>query len=175
MDIVAKNGNMLLNVPPNPDGSIPQEMVDILLAMGQWLEVNGDAIYGTRPWTIFGEGPTRLPQGGHKIEKIKIEYTNKDIRFTKKSDTEFFAIVMDAPKGLVVIKSLSTQLGVLNSDIEKIELLGSDEEIDWVRNEDGLIIKAPKHLPTAYAHAFRIMTEGYTETDIGGNESDHID
>lgn len=175
VDIVSKNGLMLLNVPPNPDGSIPQEMKDLLIDMGAWLNINGEAIYGTRPWTIFGEGPTRLPEGGHKVEKHKIAYTNKDIRFTKKSDKEFFAIVMDAPKNEIVIKSLSTQIGVLNSTIEKVELLGSNEKIEWERNEKGLVIKAPKKLSSAYAHAFKITMEGYKENNIGGDIDTHVD
>ncbi|MCL7762594.1 alpha-L-fucosidase [Polaribacter sp. Z014] len=175
VDIVSKNGLMLLNVPPNPDGSIPQEMKDLLIDMGAWLKINGHAIYGTRPWTIFGEGPTRLPEGGHKVEKIKISYTNTDIRFTKKSDKEFYAIVMDTPVNEIIIKSLSTQLGVLNSKIQKIELLGSNEEIKWRRNEKGLIIKAPKQFPSNFSHAFKITLEGYTESSIGGDVDTHVD
>jgi len=173
VDIVSKNGLMLLNVPPDPDGSIPQVMKDLLIDMGKWLEVNGEAIYGTRPYTIFGEGPTRLPEGGHKVEKIDIRYTSKDIRFTKKSDKEFFAIVMDRPSDEIVIKSLSTQIGVLNSKIEKIELLGSDKKIEWERNEEGLIIHSPGTFPSDYAHAFKLTLEGYTENDIGGEVEAH--
>lgn len=175
VDIVSKNGLMLLNVPPNPDGTIPEVMKNLLLDMGAWLEVNGDAIYGTRPWTIFGEGPTRLSEGGHKIEKIKIAYTNTDIRFTKKSEKEIYAIVLDKPEDETVIKSFSTLLGVLNSKIEKIKLLGSNEEIKWERNEKGLIIETPKNIPTDYAHSFKITLEGYVENDIGGDTNAHVD
>ena len=170
VDIVAKNGCMLLNVPPNPDGSIPQVMIDLLTEIGAWLDVNGEAIYGTRPWTIFGEGPTRLPSGGHKVEKLKIKYTNTDVRFTKGSDKEVYAIVMDKPGEELIIKSLGKHLGVLNSNIEKIELLGSEVKIDWVRNDHGLIIKAPKNFPSSHAHAFKIFLEGYTEVGIDGGE-----
>ena len=170
VDIVAKNGNMLLNVPPNPDGTIPDEMKFLLKEMGAWLKVNGDAIYGTRPWTIFGEGPTRIPSGGHKIEKKKIVYTDKDIRFTKKSDTEFYVIIMDKTEEDIVVKSLSTLLGVLNSNIEEVSLLGSDEKLRWERTEDGLIIKAQKEYPTDYSHAFKITLEGYREKAIDGTD-----
>ncbi|MDO6470392.1 alpha-L-fucosidase [Maribacter sp. 1_MG-2023] len=175
VDIVSKNGLMLLNVPPNPDGSIPQEMQDLLIDMGAWLAINGDAIYGTRPWTIFGEGPTRLPEGGHKVEKFKIEYKNTDIRFTKKSDKEFYIIVMDTPDTEIVVKSLSTDIGVLNSKIESISLLGSKEEINWVKDERGLVIQAPSKLPSDYAHAFKVLLEGYKENNIGGNIDAHVD
>jgi len=169
VDIVSKNGNMLLNVPPDPDGTIPQVMKDLLIEIGEWLAVNGDAIYGTRPWNSFGEGPTRLPAGGHKVEREKIVYTEKDIRFTKKSDTELYAIIMDTPKGDITIKTLSSALGVLPVGIEKVQLLGSDEELKWERTADGLVIKAPSKFPTQHAHAFRIICEGYKETDIGGD------
>ncbi|WP_282035796.1 alpha-L-fucosidase [Saccharicrinis aurantiacus] len=168
VDIVSKNGSMLLNVPPNPDGTIPQEMKDLLIGMGDWLKVNGDAIYKTRPWTIFGEGPTRLPAGGHKIERKKIVYQDTDIRFTKKSDTEMYAIIMDSPKKDIVIKTFSTDLGVVNNPIQNVSLLGSDEKLEWERNSKGLVIKAPKNLPTQHAHSFKITFEGYREADIGG-------
>ena len=164
---------MLLNVPPDPDGSIPQVMVDLLTEMGAWLEVNGEAIYGTRSWTMFGEGPTRLPEGGHKIEKIKIEYTSSDIRYTQKSEKEFYAIVMDKPQGEIVMHTLSTQIGALNSKILNISLLGSKESIQWKRDERGLVIQAPESWSTDYAHAFKITLEGYTENDIGGTVEAH--
>ena len=173
VDIVAKNGVMLLNVPPDPDGTIPEVMVNLLSDIGSWLEINGKAIYGTRPWTVFGEGPTRLPEGGHKIEKLKIVYTSSDIRYTKRSDNEFYAIVMDKPQGDIVMRTLSTQIGALNSKILNVELLGSQEKVKWERNEDGLIIQAPLSYPSNYAHAFRIVLEGYTETDIGGGVEIH--
>lgn len=175
VDIVSKNGLMLLNVPPNPDGSIPQEMKNLLLDMGSWLAVNGDAIYGTRPWIIFGEGPTRLPEGGHKVEKFKIAYTDADIRFTKKSDKEFYIIVMDTPKKEITVKSLSTAIGVLNSKIENISLLGSNEKISWKRDQRGLVIAKPAKLPTKYAHAFKVSLEGYKENNIGGTIDAHAD
>ena len=170
VDIVSKNGCMLLNVPPDPDGQIPQVMKDLLLDMGSWLEVNGEAIYKTRPWTIFGEGPTRIAAGGHKIEeKGKIVYTSEDIRFTRKSDTEFFIIVMDDPDDATIVKSLSTQLGVLNGNIENVTLLGSDEDINWERTEEGLVIQNPSSFPTEYAHAYKVTMEGYRETGIDGD------
>lgn len=171
IDIVAKNGNMLLNVPPDPDGTIPQVMVDLLTEMGAWLEVNGEAIYKTRVWNVFGEGPTRLPDGGHKVEKKKIVYTNKDIRFTKGSEDVFYAIVMDKPGAQLEIKSLGSQLGVLNAKIESIELLGSDEDISWERTSEALVIKSPKNFPTDYAHAYKIILEGYKEVGIGGGDT----
>ena len=139
------------------------------------VKINGEAIYGTRPWTVFGEGPTRLPEGGHKVEKIKIAYTNTDIRFTKKSDKVFYAIVMDQPKGETVIKSLSTQLGVLNSSIKNINLLGSNEKVSWKKTEKGLIIKAPQKVPSSYAVAYKITLEGYVENDIGGEVDAHVE
>lgn len=173
VDIVAKNGVMLLNVPPDPDGTIPPVMVDLLKDMGNWLAVNGEAIYGTRPWTVFGEGPTRLPEGGHKIEKIKIAYTNADIRYTKKSDKEFYAIVLDKPDKEIKMKVLGSEIGALNSKILDIKLLGSSEKITWQRHKHALVIQCPKSLSSDYAHAFKIILEGYKENDIGGTIEAH--
>ncbi|MEX0320886.1 MAG: alpha-L-fucosidase [Puniceicoccaceae bacterium] len=170
IDITSKNGCMLLNVPPDPDGSIPAEMKHLLLELGGWLDVNGEAIYKTRPWTIFGEGPTRLAASGHKNEKKGILYTDKDIRFTKGEGDDFYAIVMAKPEGDIHIRTLASGLGVLNLDIQDITLLGSKEKIKWERTYDSLVIKQPKKLPTDYAHAFKFSIKSYKELGIGGDE-----
>ena len=81
MDIVSKNGSLLLNIGPRPDGTIPEPEVAMLRAIGGWLRVNGEAIYGTRPWTQFGEGPTRVVEGPFADTKRK-PFTSQDVRFT---------------------------------------------------------------------------------------------
>jgi alpha-L-fucosidase len=171
IDIVSKNGLMLLNVPPNPDGSIPKEMKDMLIEMGEWLKINGESIYETRPWTVFGEGPTRIKRGGHKIEKQKIAYTNTDIRFTKKGDHTLFAIVMDKPNGDITIKSLSSDLSILEGTIDRIEMLGSDEVIKWQQTANGLQIKRPKTIPSDFAISFKITLIHHEEVGIGGEDA----
>ncbi len=170
IDIVAKNGLMLLNVPPNPDGSIPPEMKDMLAKLGAWLEINGEGIYETRAWTVFGEGPTRINRGGHKIEKQKIAYTNKDIRFTKKGDDTIFAFVMDAPDEDIVIETLNTNLSVLPSKIKTVEMLGSNEPVSWKVNKDGLIIEKPNAVPSEFAVGYKITLLLEEEVGIGGED-----
>lgn len=170
IDIVAKNGLMLLNVPPNPDGSIPQEMKDMLHELGGWLDINGEGIYGTRPWRVFGEGPTRIRGGGHKVESQKIVYTDKDIRFTRKGDDLLYVIVMDAPKSDILVSTLSTNLSVLDSKIGKITLLGSEEKVEWTLDEKGLNIKKPKSVPSDFAVTYKIELINEAEWGIGGED-----
>lgn len=170
IDIVAKNGLMLLNVPPNPDGSIPHEMHDMLDKLGNWLEINGEGIYETRPWTVFGEGPTRISRGGHKIEKQKIEYNQKDIRFTKKGDDVIYAFVMDVPDTDIVIETLNTNLSVLQTKIEKIEMLGSKQTVNWQRNAQGLVIQKPVSIPSDFAIGYKVTLFHEDEVGIGGED-----
>lgn len=170
IDIVAKNGLMLLNVPPNPDGSIPQEMKNLLKDMGDWLAINGEGIYETRPWQVFGEGPTRIRGGGHKIEKQKIIYNEKDIRFTKKGDDTLFALVMDEPTEDILVETLSTHLSVLTGDIHSVTLLGSDETVKWSVDDKGLHIEKPTHIPSSYALVYKISLVQEAEWGIGGED-----
>lgn len=170
IDIVSKNGLMLLNVPPNPDGSIPPEMQNLLVKMGDWLAVNGEGVYGTRPWTVFGEGPTRIRFGGHKIEKQKIRYTDKDIRFTKKGDETLFAFVMAPPTNDITIRSLGSYFTALTSNIKSIELLGSAEALSWAMSPEGLIIDKPATMPNNIALTFKISLYEEAEVGIGGED-----
>lgn len=170
IDIVSKNGLMLLNVPPNPDGSIPSKMQDLLISLGAWLDINGEAIYATRPWKVFGEGPTRIRGGGHKIESQKISYVENDIRYTKKGDDTLYMLVLAKPTKNIIAKSLSTDLHLLDSNIAQIELLGSKEPVRWERNTNGLVIQASKNLPNDLAIAYKITLKSEKEWGIGGED-----
>jgi alpha-L-fucosidase len=154
VDIVSKNGNLLLNIGPRSDGTIPEEQQQLLLSIGKWLDVNGEAIYGTRPWKLFGEGPTEN-LGGSFIDGKVQRFTPQDIRFTTKGDY-LYAIVLELPASSseTRIKSLSVHAG--NGKVSSIELLGSKEKISWLQKEDALIILPVKNYPSQNAASFKI-------------------
>ncbi len=150
-DIVSKNGNLLLNVPLRHDGTIDAAEEKVLADMAAWISVNGEAIYGTRPWKVFGEGPERK-SGRHFSEKIFAEMTARDIRFTCKGDS-LYAIAMGWPDdGKLVIRSLATTAGT----IKGVSLLGCTGKLGWQQTGDGLTVKMPAKEPCAFAFAFKI-------------------
>ena len=151
VDVVSKNGVFLLNVGPKADGTIPGEAKDIFLSIGKWLEMNGEAIYETRPWHTYGEGPTK-GQTGHMAErKLKFSaFTAEDIRFTTK-DNILYAICLDWPGKEVVIKSLGTRTFLGSEQISDIYLLGAEGKLKWFRDDEGLKIKLPAEKPCEYA------------------------
>ena len=152
IDIVSKNGNMLLNIPIKADGTLDQEATDLLKKVGKWFEVNGEAIYGTRPWYMYGEGHNEI---GHK--DLESPMTSKDIRYTTKGDV-LYAFVLDWPnakKKPVTLQNL-VKMNTRITEVATVEMLGHDGELIWENHGDGLQITFPKEKPCDYAYAFKI-------------------
>jgi alpha-L-fucosidase len=152
VDIVSKNGNLLLNIGPRSDGIIPIEQQQLLLSMGAWLSVNGEAIYGTRPWKDYGEGPTENASGPFADSKIK-PFTAADIRYTTKKDT-LYAITLKLPDGDTRMQKLGTDAG--NGHIVSVKLVGSAEKLKWTQGKDALVIHPAAHYPSTYAAVYKI-------------------
>lgn len=140
VDIVSKNGNLLLNIGPRADGSIPEEDKQLLLAIGDWLRVNGDAIYGTSYWRIYGEGPTEVEEGQFTDGTAKI-FTSEDIRFTTRGNAIYATVLAFPQDGVITIKSLKENSKHFQGIIKEIGVLGFSEQPSWKRDEEGLTIR----------------------------------
>lgn len=156
VDVVSKNGCVLLNITPTADGEIPEPVQHRLLEIGDWFRINGEAIYGTRPWNIFGEGPLEVVEG-HLSERKNPESTAEDIRFTVKDDI-LYAITLDWPGEELRIKSLGLGGNMPAGDIKKIECLGSEEELSWEVTDDALVVQMPEKKPGDHAFALKITS-----------------
>jgi alpha-L-fucosidase len=155
VDIVSKNGNLLLDIGPRPDGTIPEPIRERLLAIGAWLKINGEAIYGSRPFKVFGEGPTRVVEGHFGEAKIK-GFTGQDFRFTAKGTAVYAFILVWPEDGRVTIKTLAANAPNGKGKIEKIELLGQPGAMEWNQDEQGLGVKLPAKKPCDYAWVLKI-------------------
>ncbi len=149
IDRISKNGDMLLNISPMADGTIPQKQKDILLAMGSWLKKYGEAIYATRAWEKFGEGPTKMG-AGYGVMGAPVEGTAKDVRYTRSKDyTTLYAILLgwDIGEKEITLKSLSSDRIDLKS-LKSVELIngkaGKYLPLKFKQNEDGLNIVLPE-------------------------------
>ncbi len=159
IDVVSKNGALMLNVSPTASGIIPINQQEVLLTIGQWLKINGEAIYGSRPWLVFGEGPTKQKKSGMFLDKIT--YTPQDIRYTKKGNT-IYAIVLGWPGENTPITFTSFTTKILGSKLPKIEsvsILGHSEKVPFKMDNTGLNIKTPDHKIDDNAFVIKIKTK----------------
>ena len=156
VDIVSKNGNLLINVVQTPEGDLEPDMLKILDEIGNWTAVNGEGIYGTRPWKLFGEKPANakvVKSGNFNEEKVK--YSAKDIRFTQKGNI-LYAFCMGTPAAAVQIKSLGKNSKLADKEVKSVTMLGCDEKLTWKQEIAGLSISKPVKLPEWQVITFKI-------------------
>jgi alpha-L-fucosidase len=159
IDIVSKNGALLLNIGPRPDGSIPDEDKSILAAIGDWLTVNGSGIYDSRPWRVYGEGPTQVVKGSFS-DTQRNAFNEKDFRFTRR-DKDLYAFFFKWPEsGDLLMKSLGTDLRLLNGEIKSVALLAKNEggeiPVTWSRRQSGLRVSLPETRTGEHAWTLKI-------------------
>jgi alpha-L-fucosidase len=157
VDIVSKNGNLLLNVVQTPEGDLEQDVLDILEEIAEWTPVNGEGIYGTRPWKIYGEGPSMKNQEKGRFGGVRDvrPYESADIRFTAKEGI-LFAFCMDTPVNDIKISSLGINSKLSDKKVRSVSLLGSDEKLKWKQGDEALMITKPTDLPDWKVVGFRI-------------------
>jgi alpha-L-fucosidase len=158
VDTVSKNGCFLLNVGPTPDGQIPDPAKEILRGVGDWLAVNGEAVYGTTPWTAFGEGPAQMKKRGAFSEREETRYGARDIRFTAGEDA-LYVTCLGWPAEPVTVASLKE---LYPSEIRSIGMLGCDQDVRWTATPDGLTIHPPEQRPcrlSDHACVFRVQRD----------------
>ena len=159
IDVVAKNGNLLLSVPLRGDGTPDEQEIAIIEGVAGWMQINQEAIHGTRPWTVLGEGPQMAvvkPMNGPGFNETQSSaFTSADVRFTTKGRT-LYAIVMGPPQSSLMIKSLGTAAKLLDAPIAAVTLLGSDAKPTWMQTPEGLAIEAPRDVPNSIAVVFKI-------------------
>ena len=160
IEAVCRDGNVALNIPIRPDGSLEDACVTMLEEVGRWLDMNGQAVYGSRAWTTLGEGEIKdgklktMPGGNLGWQHAHFPYTPQDIRFTVGKDGSLYAFCLAVPQGgqTVVIRSLAKD----SQRVKKVTLLGCQKKLKWKQKADGLAIVCPQELPCPTAVVFRI-------------------
>jgi len=165
LDRISKNGNLLLNVSPRADGSIPQEQKDLLLGMGAWLRTHGEAVYGTRAWVRFGEGPTKMG-ADHGVMGPPLEGTARDIRYTRaKDNSALYAILLgwDDDRREITLESLSSER-IDGRKLSSVALIdgapGVYRALTYTQDERGLHVQLPVRPATELAYVIKLTFDG---------------
>ncbi len=158
IDTVSKNGTFILNIPGKPDGTIDSKEIAVLDGITSWMQVNGEAIYETRPWTIYGEGPDTVKAGSFQGTSVS-KLGSKDIRFTRnKANNVTYALVLGWPTDTISVQSLGAAAATHPGKVAHVELLGTEGKVKWKQDGDALRVDLPKQYRPAvdYAAALKI-------------------
>ena len=160
VDVVSKNGCLLLNVPLRGNGTMDPTEYRIVKEIGHWMAINGESIYDTRPWVVFGEGPSA--ESAHAMRdqgfnEGKIQQTAADIRFNAKGKNLLYVTLLGVPTDEVKVKSLGSQTSVNRRRIKSVRLLGSDEKVAWTQSKEYLTLGAPANVPSPEALVYEVV------------------
>lgn len=143
VDVVSKNGTFLLSIPLRGDGTIDERERAFLKGLAAWNRINGEAIFGSRPWSVYGEGPTEIPRG--RAADGLIPFTQEDIRFTTNHGA-LYVFVLKLPETAVRVKSLGTA-SPSGVKVTSVDLVGASEPVTWRQEAEALVIEKPEHFP----------------------------
>jgi len=159
LEIAGKGGNYLLNVGPKADGTIPGKSVEQLKAIGDWMGVNGEAIYGTRPWKISHEGPTKIDMESttkRQKEGFNAEFTADDYWFTQKDDCVYVSALVWPDTDQIEIHALGKDAGYVTSEVTNVYLLGSPKALSWEQTDNVLTVTLPQQREQTKGYAIKI-------------------
>ncbi|MBO4764623.1 MAG: alpha-L-fucosidase, partial [Bacteroidales bacterium] len=159
VDVVSKNGNLLLSVPLRGDGTPDPTEIKIVKQIGAWMQINSESIYDTRPWVIYGEGPTAEaanPINAQGFNEGRQKYSAKDIRFNRKGDKVLYVTLLGVPTEDITVKALGSRTAQNSRKIKNVTMLGSAEKVAWAQAQDGLTITCPAAVPASEAVVYKV-------------------
>ena len=159
VDVVSKNGNLLLSVPLRGDGTPDPTELRIVKEIGHWMQINGESIYDTRPWVIYGEGPSTSsdnPIRAQGFNEGSLKYGSADIRFNQKGDKVLYVTVLGTPETDITVRALGTKTAQNRRKIKSVTLLGSDEKVAWTQDADQLTLSRPGSIPSPEAIVYKV-------------------
>ncbi|WP_293743330.1 alpha-L-fucosidase [uncultured Pedobacter sp.] len=159
IDVVSKNGNLLINVVQTPEGDLEPDVIKIVTELGEWTKTYGEGIYATRPWKVYGEGPSTIKSNQKKGDFGGLadtrDYQATDIRYTTKGGN-LFAFCLSMPETEIKMELLGKNSKYLEKPIRSVTLLGSKEKLDWTQTDGALLIKKPMNYPAWAVTGFKI-------------------